>query len=345
MKSRIFNNIFILIVIAELMIAGGTVIYRDPFFHYHKPYRDDWHLEDAYSRYYNDGFLRFFEYDSIILGTSMCNNFRTSMVENLFGVDVAIKINASGSYFNETDVYLQKAFEHNPNIKLIVRSIDLDCLNIDKDAVSQYAEEAYYLKDNNIFNDVKYIFNKKSLLECSKTGHVDWDEYLSWRNRATGKEVVLGNFVSYPDSVPEQKQMDDSTSRQVLENVEQNIVAVMQEHPDTEFYLFLTPYSICAWAEWIYSGELDVQIQTQRIAIEEILRCENVHLYSFCNDFDMVCNLDNYTDKKHYAEWANDDILNCMYQGNGRLTIDNYKDYLAEMEAFYTEFPYNELVH
>ena len=41
MKSRIFNNIFILIVIAELMIAGGTVIYRDPFFHYHKPYRDD----------------------------------------------------------------------------------------------------------------------------------------------------------------------------------------------------------------------------------------------------------------------------------------------------------------
>ena len=45
MKSRIFNNIFILIVIAELMIAGGTVIYRDPFFHYHKPYRDDWHLD------------------------------------------------------------------------------------------------------------------------------------------------------------------------------------------------------------------------------------------------------------------------------------------------------------
>lgn len=88
-----------------------------------------------------------------------------------------------------------------------------------------------------------------------------------------------------------------------------------------------------------------MHIQTQRIAIEKILRCENVHIYSFYNDFDMVCNLDNYTDKKHYAEWANDDILNCMYQGNGRLTIDNYKDYLAEMEAFYTEFPYNELVH
>lgn len=71
----------------------------------------------------------------------------------------------------------------------------------------------------------------------------------------------------------------------------------MQEYPDTEFYLFLTSYSICAWADWIYSGELNMHIQTQRIAIEKILRCENVHIYSFYNDFDIVCNLDNYTEK------------------------------------------------
>ena len=44
-----------------------------------------------------------------------------------------------------------------------------------------------------------------SLLECFKTGYVDWDECLSWRNRATGKDVILGDFVSYPDAVPEQK--------------------------------------------------------------------------------------------------------------------------------------------
>lgn len=74
-----------------------------------------------------------------------------------------------------------------------------------KAEVSRCEQEAYYLRDNNVFNDVKYIFNKASLLECFKTGYVDWDECLSWRNRATGKDVILGDFVSYPDAVPEQK--------------------------------------------------------------------------------------------------------------------------------------------
>lgn len=342
MKSSVFNKVVILLTVTALTVFGAVIIYRDPFFHYHKPLKEDYYLDGAYARYYNDGFIKYFDYDAIILGSSMCNNFKTSLVESLFGVDAAIKVNASGSYFKETNNYLKQAFECNDNIKLIIRGLDCDCLNLEEDADSIFAREAYYLRDNNILNDVNYIFNKKVMLESNKSGTPDWDEYLSWRWQQTGAEAVA-NDVLYSEAIPKQKEMDDETCHKIVNNIENNIVAIMHENEDTEFYLFFTPYSICAWGDLAYSGEIKIQICAQEIAIKQILQCENAHLFSFCNNFDMVCNLDNYIDKKHYAYWINDDILYYMQQGCYQITWDNFEAYLEEIEAFYMDYPYDSL--
>lgn len=343
MNGRAFNRIVIMVIILGVVIFGGVIVHRDPFFHYHEPLRNDYHLDGAYARYYNDGFVKFFDYDAIILGTSMCNNFKVSTLQELFGVDKAIKVNASGSFFNETNVYLQEAFVHNPDIKLIVRGVDCDCLELDKSKKSKFAEEAYYLRDNNVFNDVNYILNKKVMIESNKTGVVDWDEYLSWRWQPTGKQAVMSEEDLYCGFIPEQKKMDDKKYNKIVENIEENIVMIMRENPDTNFYLFFTPYSICAWGDLLYNGDLEMQIQAQKIAIEQILQCENAYLFSFCNNFEMVCNLDNYIDKKHYAHWINEEILYYMHEGQYQLTLDNYNQYLEEISAFYTTYSYDKL--
>lgn len=341
MTSKLFNTILILFILLGLTIFGGTIIYRDPFFHYHGPISNEYTLNGGYARHYNDGFIKYFDYDSIILGTSMCNNFRTSTLQELFGVDKAIKVSASGSYFNETTTYLQEAFSYNNNIKVIVRSLDCDCLNLDKNAQSIYAQEAFYLRDKNIFNDVNYILNKTVMLESLKTYPVDWDEYLSWREVPTGKDVII--TAPYLSRKHEQTPLTDDIHKQISENINKNIVEIMKDYPDTQFYLFFTPYSICEWADLFYNGNLDIQIEAQKIAIEAILQCENAHLFSFCNNFDMVCDLDNYIDTKHYAYWVNDDILYWMYQGNYQLTYDNYNEYLEEIKLFYTNYPYEDI--
>lgn len=89
-----------------------------------------------------------------------------------------------------------------------------------KAEVSRCEQEAYYLRDNNVFNDVKYIFNKASLLECFKTGYVDWDECLSCgigpRVKMLFSEILYHILTRYRSK----KQIDDSASRQILENVE-----------------------------------------------------------------------------------------------------------------------------
>lgn len=343
MKSRNFNVAVIFTIMLGLMMFGGAMVYRDPFFHYHKPIRNDYNMNGAYARYYNDGFIKHFDYDAIILGTSMCNNFRTSQLQELFGVDKAIKVNASGAYFNETNDYLQEVFTYNPDIKLIVRSLDCEYLGRGKDELSIYAKEAYYLRDKNVFNDVNYVLNKNVWLESCITKEVDWDEYLSWRSVSTGREIVCADGVAYSEIIPEQRKMDDERYTKTLENIEENIVWIMKEHPNTEFYLFLTPYSIYAWGDLLYGGQLEMHIEEQRIAIEQILQCDNAHLFSFCDDFDITCNVDNYFDKKHYAYWINDEMLNRMHLGLNQITLNNYDEYLDKITAFYLAYPYSDL--
>ena len=50
----------------------------DPYFHYHKPFPFvSYRMYDE--RYMNDGISRHFDYDAVITGTSMAQNFKPSL--------------------------------------------------------------------------------------------------------------------------------------------------------------------------------------------------------------------------------------------------------------------------
>ena len=51
----------------------------------------------------------------------------------------------------------------------------------------------------------------------------------------------------------------------------------------------------------------------------------------------------NYTEALHYGEWINTLMLKYMHDGKGRLTKDNYEDYLSEIEELYLNFDYMTL--
>lgn len=55
-------------------------------FHYHAPLKFlSYPLVNE--RYQNNGIVRHFDYDSVITGTSMTENFKTSEAQKLFGSD------------------------------------------------------------------------------------------------------------------------------------------------------------------------------------------------------------------------------------------------------------------
>ena len=124
-------------------------------------------------------------------------------------------------------------------------------------------------------------------------------------------------------------------------NICQNVTNLADEHLETTFYLFFPPYSICYWDDLKNRGEIDWRIDAEQLAIEELIKHPNIKLYSFCNNFDLVCNLDNYKDRAHYGEWINSDILYWMYNEEYLLTQDNYLDYIETIREFYNSYDYS----
>ena len=77
--------------------------------------------------------------------------------------------------------------------------------------------------------------------------------------------------------------------------------------------------------------------------IELILEHENIHLFSFFTEFDMICDPNNYKDVAHYSEDINSKILVWMSEGKHELNEANYQEYCWQMYEFYTNYDYDSL--
>lgn len=351
MNSKVFSRIIIFGTLVILVGFASITIYIDPYFHYHKPLESlEYPINNE--RYMNNGIVKHFDYDAIITGTSMTQNFKTSECDSIFGCN-SIKVSFSGGYYKEIDQNIKRALHANPNIKLVIRGLDSNRLNTEKDE-ARYEDSYYpqYLYNYNYLDDVNYVLSKEILinnsigvLEYTKGGHATttFNEYSNWNNSYTfGKETVLGSYTR-AERINEIEELSEEEIVKIKANIYQNIEQTAEENPDTMFYLFFTPYSICYWDDLSQGGKLLYHIETQKIVIEQLLMHDNIKLYSFSNDFDLVCNLDNYKDQAHYGEWVNSQMLERMEAGEYELTNDNYLDYLKEITHFFSSYDYDGL--
>ena len=79
----------------------------------------------------------------------------------------------------------------------------------------------------------------------------------------------------------------------------------------------------------------------EQYVIEKLVEYENVKLFSFFNNFDLICGFQNYFDDIHYVAGVNDQILAWMKEGKYQLTKENYKNYIEEITEFYCNFDYD----
>lgn len=156
MESKKFVKIVGIFTIAVLILCSLIIAVIDPYFHFHKPLDSLAYIIDN-ERYQNNGIVRNFDYDAIITGTSMTENFKTSECDSLFGCN-SIKVPLNGAHFNEVDRQLNVALKLNSDIKIVFRSIDYSMMDEDKD-IKRLGEENFptYLYDDNYANDVNYL--------------------------------------------------------------------------------------------------------------------------------------------------------------------------------------------
>ena len=85
------------------------------------------------------------------------------------------------------------------------------------------------------------------------------------------------------------------------------------------------------------------QIEAEGLIVEEILKHDNIKLYSFNNLTDITTDLNNYKDASHYGSWINSLMLQYMHDDECLLSYENYEDYLQEELSFYISFDYEQL--
>lgn len=359
MKAKHALLTFFITLAALFLAAAALVWYIDPFFHYHAPHTDKFFYSIDNQRSANDGIAKHFDYDAVITGSSMTANFRTSEMDALFGTK-AVKLTAAGATFYEINETIETAFEHNPKLRTVVRSIDRNLLVYSSaERRNELGEYPDYLYDNNIFNDYKYLFNADVIFErCLPMltarlqpgftpGHTDFDSYSETMAEYAGTfglENLEDMFNCEPGSVGKALHLSDAQRETVAENVNKNVVAVAQAHPEATFYCFLPPYSLAWWNDRIGYGDIYAQVEAEQIAIELMLQCDNIKVFDFAARHDIISDVNNYRDLLHYGDWINSFILQWMQEGKYQLTKENYRQHLEAQFDYYINYDYSSLL-
>lgn len=328
-----------------LLLAAMAVV--DPYFHYHKAipgvsYR-------LYSeRYMNRGIAKNFEYDALITGSSMNQNFKTSLMDELFGSN-SIKIPFSGAGFEEIGDTINAALSSGNEVKYVLWGLDYNGLNREYNWQG-YEEYPEYLYDNNLLNDVSYVWNKTILFEGLFTDLLltlqgeettTFDEYSSWE-AGRGWESISQTYQRREEILPMEK-VTEGTKERVRRNITENIVTLANQYPDTQFLLFYTPYSALYWESIYRDGTLEKQLELEALATELLLECDNVKLYSFARETKITENLELFRDKEHYVAEVNDLILTWIAEDYGRVTRENYQDLIRWEYDYYMNYDYDRL--
>lgn len=323
-----------------LCLIAGLVILADPFFQYHKPIPGlHYVIDNQLSQ--NAGMIKNFEYDSVIVGSSMTVNFDTDVFKEAMNLNT-LKVSTNAATPKDMEKILSMVQEYNPQVKAVFAS--LDAYNFAEGVDTTAYPYPEYLYDRNLFNDVSYLFNKDVILsyilkpQIQKTETPLHEAYWSWVYRTCGKEAIAQTY-TVPQitgvTLPKEEYLAITE-----ENMRVNILPIIEQMPDTKFVFFFPPYSILYWYNRMAEGCIEAELAQMEKMTELLLAYPNVQVYTFQNEYEYITNYENYFDYSHYSHEKNDDMTWCFALEKGRLTQDNYKQTFDQMQDWLLTFDY-----
>ncbi len=347
-------------ILGTVALLVGFVYLVDPFYHYHGPYFDMPVILDN-AVYQTAGAAKNLQYDSAIVGTSMTENMSTAWFDEELGWNT-MKLSYSGARTDDLQAIFGQIEQKEGELKHVV--MDINAYQLTSPSWTSYAERPEYLYDGYLYNDYQYVYNHDILVLTMKrvmaiaNGAADnIDTAYSWGDiYPFSREIALDACRETRGQLIGDRPVDDtlyevagSTSDQLEERLQtcqdnlDNILPFIEAHPETEFWIFLPPYSMLYWEQEVLKGNLEDMIAIYAHAIESFLKYDNVKMYYFQNEQDIIVNLEVYKDNAHHTPEYNRYIFDCMKEDRNRLTKDNYKQELEKMYEFAKEYPYETI--
>ena len=338
------------VALIGLVLVAGIVIVFDPFYHYHAPLPGlKAVLNDK--EYQCVGTLKHFDYDALIVGSSVMENNDNSWYDAAYNVQ---SIKAIRSYGATADLkYLMDVAFEDHDIKYVFYNIDPSSLYGVTETTYESTGCPMYLYDDNPFNDLGYLFNKDVLLEkipyeVANSFFGDYDENLSYnwaKWKDFGPDMALGLYYRSKEISP---MLPESAYDEALKGNIALLTAEIEAHPETEFIFFYPPYSMLWWDMTYRAGETEAILKCEREMAEALLKYDNVRVFNFQSERDVTTNLDNYMDTIHFSPEINRLELDHIIAGEMEVTQDNIDEVFDDVRAFSDEvineyiLPYEE---
>lgn len=337
---------FLTVLLAGLLAAGALVVYVDPFFQYHKPLNWFPYLVDNQVNQ-NPGLARHMDYEGALLGSSMTASFNTDWFEELMGIKIQ-KLSYNGSYPKDLSNIMELIFKaKGDSVKALFIAVDQATFSADVEETKFPVTP--YLYDENYWNDVQYLFNKDVILDyilrplADQKDKSDWSELYKpwWTDEYYNKANVLMYYT--PAEEKDTALPEDYFTEAVEKNLAQNICPYIEAHPETEFYFFYPPYSILFWNDVMREQELDAVIGRLSDMTERLLAYDNVRVFNFLGEEEIICNLNNYADYMHYHKDVCRYITECFISGTCELTAENYRESLEKLKNLAASYDYESI--
>lgn len=310
-----------------LLLCMGALVYAiDPYFHYHKPLAD-YVIND---RFCMDGLIRDYDYDAALIGSSMCQNFDMDLFREQMQVS-PIKAVKGGMRIEEASL-LNDLIVRTGKAKRIYLNIDLTQFN------SEYLKNDYYpdyLLNDAVLDDYLYLYGYEAwmrylpldLLLCglqtvgrSTPGflkdEVDPDLIGEWQTRSKNKfrggEYLVKSYLS-TDAVKVSRQDPTGMYERMCDRLDRFLESGFFD-PDTEYIVFLAPYSSLYWYHTMQEGYFETLCDFREYYYTRLSAYDNVRFFDF-QSFPGIENLDQYKDVTHYHKDYNDQMVGFFASG------------------------------
>lgn len=332
----------LLTVAVLLALCAAVVRLVDPFFHYRDPDPEGEVWFDQ--RYQCAGLLRSQDYRTVLLGSSLAANYRPFWFDVFYDTST-VKVTFPNGGFREFDRALDYAFAQQ-DVERVIFGMDPNLLaRSPGEAPDQLPA---YLYDDDPWNDGAYLLNKDVLMRSAYTvlkkarGETQsiQDAFVWDGNVFFSRELALAGYQR-----PERREKTLPADA-FLDNCRGNLATVtgwLEEHPETEFVFYFSPYSILFWDKMDRLGETDAILAMLDEATETLLTYDNAELQFFMTDFPVITNLDNYADHIHVAGRVTYEMARSMPAGTHRLTAENRTEVLDGLRKFVVNYDYDAI--
>ena len=313
----------IMLAFAAAVIAAFDYVV-DPFQHYRKPSWYEPRFYRALQRQINPGIARHYEYDTVITGSSMMENYSNREAGRILGGNVVdLAMGAATAYELK---HLLSTLAAAGKMRHVIFDLNYNAFSGPVNAQVVDEPLPLHLYDDNRWNDLRYLLHQRTLGRSLEIAlglprgrySTDADRPWYWADEYEFSRAAVLRGLDLRNINRDFKQ-SPRTLEGMLASFETNLLPVLRTHPEVRFSLVYPPYSALVWKDFRQRNQVEVTLAFRRRVFELVRPLLNVVLYDFQTRRDWVTNLDNYKDIYHFSPAVSRAMIESIAAGTDRV--------------------------